>query len=246
MSRIKNFSRNLATSYLQLGVNVVYSLVSVPLILHWLPKAEFGLWMLLTQLMSYIVLVDLGINSAVARFLVDHKDRRAEGGYGSLVKTSALVSAAQGLIVLAVVMLGSPLLAAMMKVPAEYRATFIALMRIQGVITAFTFCTNPLGIMLNAHQRMDVVSWQGMFNLVASLGLLWLFLLKGCGIYSFVYASAITTVVAPGYLFWHCRRLGFLPRAGEWGKASWHQFKEVFLYGKNVFLMNIGVTVNHR
>ena len=44
MSRLKNFSRNVATSYLQLGVNVVYSLLSVPLILHWLPKAEFGLW----------------------------------------------------------------------------------------------------------------------------------------------------------------------------------------------------------
>ena len=42
MSRLKNFSRNLATSYLQLGVNVVCSLVSMPLILHWLPTAEFG------------------------------------------------------------------------------------------------------------------------------------------------------------------------------------------------------------
>jgi membrane protein required for beta-lactamase induction len=49
MSRLKNFSRNVAASYLQLGVNVVYSLVSVPLILHWLPKAEFGLWSLFVR-----------------------------------------------------------------------------------------------------------------------------------------------------------------------------------------------------
>jgi hypothetical protein len=42
----ENFSRNVATSYLQLDVNVVYSLVSIPLILHWLPKAEFGMWLL--------------------------------------------------------------------------------------------------------------------------------------------------------------------------------------------------------
>jgi len=68
MSRLKNFSRNVTTSYLQLGVNVIYSLVSVPLILHWLSKSEFGLWMLLVQLMSYIALVDLGMNSALARF----------------------------------------------------------------------------------------------------------------------------------------------------------------------------------
>jgi O-antigen/teichoic acid export membrane protein len=240
MSRLKNFSRNLATSYLQLGVNVVYSLVSIPLILHWLPKAEFGLWALLIQLMSYITLVDLGINSAIARFLVDHKDRRDTGEYGALVKTSALVSAVQGLIVLAIVTLGSPLLAGLMKIPAEYSDTFIALMRIQGVIAAFTFCMNPLGIMLNAHQRMDLVARQGILNLTISLALLWLFLRQGCGIYSFVYAGAICAVISPCQLFWHCRRLDFIPRAGEWGKLSWLQFKEVFFYGKDVFLMNVG------
>src|ERR1700738_3816073 len=101
MSRLKNFFRNLTASCVQQGVVVVYSLVSVPLFLRWLPKAEFGLWSLLVQLMSYVVLVDLGMNSALARFLVDHKDRRDEGGYGSLVKTSAVVSVVQGLIVLA-------------------------------------------------------------------------------------------------------------------------------------------------
>ena len=243
MSRLKNFSRNLATSYLQLGVSVIYSLVSVPLILHWLPKAEFGLWALLVQLMSYITLVDLGINQAIARFLVDHKDQRASGEYGSLVRTSALVSAAQGLIVLTVVTLGSPLLAAMMKIPLEYQATFVSLMRIQGVIAAFNFCMNPLAITLNAHQRADIVSRQSMLNMMAGLGLLVLFLLQGCGIYAFVYANAITALILPGHLFWHCRRLGFIPRAGEWGNVSWRQFKEVFQYGKDVFFMNLGTQI---
>ena len=134
----------------------------------------------------------------------------------------------------------SPLLASLMKIPAEYQATFIALMRIQGMIAAFTFCLNPLAIMLNAHQRNDIVSRQSIYNMVLSLGLLVLFLEKGCGIYAFVYAGAITAVVTPGQLFWHCRRLGFVPRAGEWGQVSWPQFKEVFLYGKDVFLMNLG------
>ena len=241
MSRLKNFSRNLATSYLQLGVNVVYSLVSVPLILHWLPRAEFGLWAVLVQLMTYFFLVDLGVNQAIARFLVDHKDRRGEGEYGALIRISALVSAIQGLVVLTLVTLGSPLLARLMKVPAEYQATFISLLRMQGVIAAFTFCMNPLQIMLNAHQRMDLVARQTIYNLVAQLGLMLLFLTRGCGIYAFIYAGAITAVITPGQLFWHCRRLGFVPRAGEWGQMSWPQFKEVFLYGKDVFLMNVGI-----
>jgi len=191
-------------------------------------------------LMSYISLVDLGINQAIARFLVDHKDRRSEGKYGALIKTSALVSAVQGLIVLGVVMAGSPLLAGLMKIPAEYQATFVVLMRIQGVIAAFNFCMNPLAIMLNAHQRSDLVSRQSIYSMALQLGLLVLFLVKGCGIYAFVYAGAIMSVVMPSQMFWHCRRLGFWPSAGEWGKISWPQFKEVCLYGKDVFLMGVG------
>ncbi len=240
MSRLKNFSRNLAASYLQFGVSSVYALVSIPLILHWLPKPEFGLWALLGQWMGYIALVDLGINSAIARFLVDHKDQRETGHYGALVKTSALVSVAQGLIVLAVVTVGSPLLASLMNIPAEYHSLFVTLMRLQGVIAAFNFCTNPLSIMLNAHQRMDVVTVQGMWVLVAGLALLVLFLISGCGIYAFIYSSAITSLAGPAYLFWNCRRLGFIPRRGEWGKTSWHLFNEVFLYGKDVFLIGLG------
>jgi O-antigen/teichoic acid export membrane protein len=240
MSRFKNFSRNLSASYLQLFVNVAYSLVSVPLILHWLSQAEFGLWAVLTQIMSYSLLVDLGINQAVSRFLVDHKDQRGDGVYGSLLKTSALVSVLQGLAILVIAMVASPLLATLMKVPPQYEATFITLLRIQGMITAFTFVTNPLGIMLFAHQRIDIVNRQNMGSLMVSLGLVVLFLFRGLGIYSFVYANAITALLCPFYLFWHCRRLELIPHAGEWGSISWEKFKEVFLYGKDVFLMNVG------
>jgi len=241
MSRLRNFSRNLATSYLQLGVNIIYSLVSIPLILHWLPKAEFGLWAVLVQLMGYLSLLDLGMTGAVARLLVDHKDERANGNYGSLVKTAIFVSFAQGLIILAIVSLGSPLLASLMKIPAEHAHTFILLMQLQGLIVAFNFSFRPLGMMLYAHQRTDIQSFNDMFNLSAQLGLLVLFLSNGCGIYSFIYANVFTTLISPLYMYWNCRRLGFLPRSGEWGNVSWKIFAEVFNYGKDIFIMGLGV-----
>ncbi len=241
MSRLKNFSRNLVTSYLQLGVNVVYSLVSIPLILHWLPKAEFGLWALLVQLMGYVSLIDLGMTSALARLLVDYKDKRSDGGYGSFVKTAFLVSLIQGLIIIAVVALASPLLASLMKIPPEYTATFVFLMRLQGVIAAFNYFIRPLGLMLYAHQRMDLQAYNEIVILMASLGLLILFLASGCGIFSFIYANAISALISPCNLSWQCYRLRILPVAAEWGAASWKVFKEVFSYGKDIFLFNLGL-----
>lgn len=240
MSRVKNFTRNLVTSYLQLGVNVVYSLVSIPLILHWLPKAEFGLWAMLVQLMGYLGLVDLGMTSAVARLLVDHKDDRTNGNYGSLLKAAFLVCAVQAVLILLIVAIAAPGLASLMNIPPEHESVFISLMRMQGVITAFTFLLRPLNLMLYAHQRMDLQTYNEMFNLVASLGLLVFFLTKGCGIFSFIYGNAITAMIGPIYLFWNCRRLGLLPHVGEWGATSGKLFKEVFSYGSHIFLFNLG------
>jgi len=240
MSRLKNFSRNIATSYLQLGVNAIYSLVSVPLILHWLPKAEFGLWAVLVQMLAYVSIIDLGMTSAVARLLVDHKDDRHNGNYGSLVKTAFGVSLTQGLIILVAVALGAPLLANLMRIPPEHQDTFISLLRIQGCFTAFTFSLRPLGLMLYAHQRMDLQSYSEMLTLAVLLGLLVCFLNRGYGIYSFIYANGCTLLVGPIFLFWNCWRIGVLPKAGEWGHASWKMFREVFNYGKDVFLLNLG------
>lgn len=241
MSRLKNFSRNLAASYLQMGVNALYSLVSVPIILHWLSKAEFGIWALLVQFTTYMWLLDMGINQAIARLLIDHKDCRENGEYGSLIKASALVSAIQGMTILAAVFLGSSWLAEIMKIPAEYRATFVSLMRYQGLITTLVFCLNPFVIMLSAHQRMDIQAWQFIGGMMVSLTLLVFFLARGCGIYSFVYANGINVLLLPAYYLWICRRLGFIPRGGEWGKVSWQRFKGVFDYGKEIFKMNVGV-----
>jgi O-antigen/teichoic acid export membrane protein len=240
MSRLKNFSRNLATSYLQLGVNVVYSLVSIPLILLWLPKAEFGLWVVLVQLMGYVSIIDLGMTGAVARLLVDHKDERGNGKYGSLVKTAFLVSLTQGVIILLAVMLGAPVLADLMKIPPEHHATFVTLMRVQGLFTAFSFSLRPLGLMLYAHQRMDIQAYSDMLNLGVQLGLLLLFLKTGCGIYSFIYANGCALLLGPLLLFWNCRHLKLLPQTNEWGRASGNIFKSVFTYGKDVFLMGLG------
>jgi hypothetical protein len=244
MSRLKNFSRNLAASYLQLGVNVIYTLVAVRLVWNWLPlpEAQLGIWALLGQMIAYITLVDLGMTAALSRLLVDHKDDRANGDYGAMIKTAFMVSAVQGVCIVAITSLAAPLLGALMqhKIPAGQMGLFVTLMRTQGIITAFGFSFRPLSLMLYAHQRTDLQSISDVLNMVVSLGWLVLFLMKGCGIYSYVYANALTVPVGPLFLFWNCWRLGFLPKAGEPGRASWKLFTGMFDYAKDIFLLNLG------
>ena len=102
MSRLKKFTHSLVSGYVSVGANIFYTLASVPLALHYLGKPEFGLWALVAQISGYIALIDFGMANSVSRFLIDHKDDRRDGAYGSVIKTSVLVGLVQGgLIILA-------------------------------------------------------------------------------------------------------------------------------------------------
>src|SRR5258706_16375875 len=99
MSRFRNAARSLTSGYLAMGGSVVYALASVPLALHFLSKEEFGLWAVAAQVAGYLVLIELGVSGAASRILIDHKDKPERGEYGSVIKTSCLVLAIQGLLI---------------------------------------------------------------------------------------------------------------------------------------------------
>jgi O-antigen/teichoic acid export membrane protein len=67
MSRLKKFIHSLLSGYVAPGANIFYTLASVPPVLHYLGKLEFGLWALVTQVGGYIALIDLGMGGCRCR-----------------------------------------------------------------------------------------------------------------------------------------------------------------------------------
>src|SRR5436853_720001 len=139
MSRFKRFTHSLASGYLLLGANIVYTLAQVPLALHYLSKEEFGLWALALQVSGYLQFIDLGMASSITRFLVDHKDHVEDGAYGSIIKTGLLVLAAQGAIVIAGGALVGFLSPGLFAVPAAHHRAFQILVAGQCAILGVVF-----------------------------------------------------------------------------------------------------------
>src|SRR5208282_1117622 len=99
MSRFKRFAHSLVSGYMQLGVNSLFTLASVPLALHYLDKEEFGLWALTSQIAGYIALIDLGLTAAASRILIDYKDHQKHGEYGGVIQTGAWVGLSQAALI---------------------------------------------------------------------------------------------------------------------------------------------------
>jgi hypothetical protein len=217
MSRLKKFTHSLLSAYVVLGANIFYTLASVPLVFHYVGKLEFGLWALVKQVGGYIALIDLGMGGSVSRILIDHKDDRRNGAYGSVIKTRVLVGMAQGvLIVLAGVILSVPA-GSLLHIPVDLQQEFLWLMIGQTVLLGILFAGRifVFGYLLLAHQQPSVSNYAGAALFFVNLAGMWAGLAVGWGIYSFLIGQPVMTPGSMAVNAGCCAWLGLLPKADE-------------------------------
>lgn len=241
MSRLKRFARSLLSGYVMLGANTLYTLASVPLALHYLSRPEFGLWALTMQLAGYIGLIDAGMSGSISRILIDYKDHRADGNYGSTIKTGALVGVVQGGLVVAVGLVIALLAGSWLRVPAELQASFFWLLLGQSGVLGIAFAGRVFSHLLMAHQRVDVTNHGQSVLFGLGLLLMWAGFAAGWGVFSFLASQAVMGLGGALVNAWGCLQLKLLPRGREWGTVTWEKFKELFAFGRDMFLYSIGM-----
>lgn len=240
MSRSKRFVTGLLSSYAAIGVNILYTLASVPLALHYLDKEEFGLWALVTQLSGYLMLLEFGMTGSVARSLSDHKDHMEDGIYGSILRTGGRVFAIQGVLVavmgLALAWFAPPLL----DLPARLHQPFAILMAAQAILSGLRLSLGALGSPLWCHQRLDLSNLSSSLSLVGTFAVLWIGFHLGWHVYSLTVSFVVGTFLSLFSTYFSCRWLGLYPSREHRGRYDPQLFRELFHFGGGLFMMNLG------
>ncbi|MFO1477292.1 MAG: oligosaccharide flippase family protein [Verrucomicrobiota bacterium] len=242
MSRRKRFTRSLVSGYLLLGATVLYQFASVPLALHYLSdQAILGLWNVAMQISLYLQLFDLGMSGSISRILVDHKDRPGDGQYGAVIKTGGLVLAVQGLIILVVGGVLSIWVPDLYKVQPSLRHDCQWLVAGQCIAMGLLFIGRMPRFILEAHQRYDANCYVAVAMLVINLGVMWMGFHQGWGIFSMLWGYIASQVFGNVASWLLALGLKLYPPAGAWGKANRATFREMFSFGKEMFLMSVGL-----
>ena len=239
-SRTHNFFRGLGAGYLATAINIAYTAASVPLALHYLGKEQFGLWALAQQITGYLILLDLGVSSAVSRFIADRKDDVNGGGYGSLLLTGAIVFAIQGLIIAVVGLAFSFFAPALFAVPDHLSSDFTNVLIIITALAGISVALRTLGAPLWAFQRLDVSYGLGSLTLLTSFAALWGGFHLGWGIYSFAFAGIPAAILCPIITFLICWKSGFYPSSGHWSRPTLLLFRKIFSFGQDVVWVAMG------
>jgi len=243
MSRFKRFAHGMLSSYVLLAATALYSIGSVPLALHFLNKSQFGLWVVMGTLSTYLTLIDLGMTSAGCRLFVDHKSSKDRSEYGGLIKSCLAVSAVQGFLIVLIGFFLGPYLAVLLIIPTELCGDFIQLFNLQSGIIAIGCMARIFMLLLLSHQRVYLVNYAGLIGLIVNFLSQWLFFYHGFGVLSLSLGTLAAALFVIPIQFWNCIGVGVFPSAGHWGKMSWRHFRELFSLGRDLFLVSLGMQV---
>jgi O-antigen/teichoic acid export membrane protein len=240
MSRSKRFITNLVSSYTSIAINILYTVVSIPLALHYLNKEEFGLWALVSQMAGYLMLLEFGMSGSVARSLSDHKDEIENGVYGSILKTGARVFMIQGAAIVALGLALAWFAPSMMNLPEHLHRPFILLMSAQALLNGVKLSVGSLASPLWSHQRLDISNLAGSSSMIVTFAVLWIGFHLGWHIYSLTVATAVGFCVSTAMIWISCRRLGLYAPKAYRGRFDPVLFKQLFHFGGDLFLLNLG------
>jgi O-antigen/teichoic acid export membrane protein len=206
--------------------------------LRYLADAEFGLWVLVMQVVAFVALVDFGITGATARILIDYKDQAEE--FGSLLRTTIIVNLAQAALALVVGSIAALLLGSVLNVPANLQTSFKYLLLWQSVLAAISFAVRIFGQALIAHQRTDVANYVQIGAFVINFAVLWVSFQFGAGIYSVVVGQAAAFIATTCAYAVACSKLRLLPRIKRWAPLDRAKLRELLSLGSDVFVFALG------
>jgi len=243
VTRINLYIRNLGSAYLLLVITIAYSLGTVPLAFAYLGKSIFGLWALTVQIGLVLNLADGGMAGALMRILIDYKDEKQNPDYRKTLYTVWLTFIVIAVVLFLAVISTKTLIMEILKIPPDLQSVFPSFLCGYVAIFSITLAARPLGLILAAHQRNDLVNFGGMIGLVLSFIALWLGFHWGFGIWAFLGAQAIAFFPIFFLNFWQASRLGYLPTFHLSDCLCLDRLKEVAAYGWQRIVASLGYTL---
>ncbi len=229
--------KNVGSSWISLGVNILVGVFLSPFILHRLGDTAFGIWVLIFSVTGYYGLFDLGIRSSVIRYVSTYTATNDTQGLAKLINTSLATYTAIGAVAMTLTLVASAFVGRLFRIPPEFLTTARWLFLMVGAAVALGFPSGVFGGILEGSQRFYYVNLTNLVSTLLRAGLIVLALTHGYGLLT----VAFITVSLPllGSLVRAAIVGRILPVRFGWRYVDRSAFREIANYSAVSFILMI-------
>lgn len=206
MSLAQKLIRGSAVNLAEQGIKLAVVFVTTPLMVRYLGREDYGLWIVGLAIIGYFRLLDLGISLSGNRFLSQAIGSGRPERYRELFFTLSYLYNRIGFAALVFTLFLSllvPLWLPKDSVITETRWIILGL----GLTTAIRFWNQIFEVVLKSHLRYDLIGIASILKALLQGGLIIYFLTKGHGLQTLLLIFVATDVLDQAILFAFSRRI---------------------------------------
>lgn len=242
MPNTKRFAFNVLMNWVAVAVGMVVPFFLTPFVVQHLGSTAYGVWILAVSTVAYLNLLDLGLRSAVIRFVskadAEKNLKDAQEAIGAALWFRLLISA--GVVVIAIAL--AFMFPHIFHVPSDLRHASQVTVLLCALGIAVTLVSGVFGAVLAAIHRFDILSWVTVIQTLARAGGVLLLLRSGRGLVALAYweftvvlLAGLATAVIALKIFPACRVRVHRPGGGI--------LKAIWSYSFTTFVMIVAVQI---
>ena len=238
--RVRHIARNVLYNWFGTIATMAVGLFLSPFIIHRLGNVAYGVWVLAIGVMAYLGLLDLGMQSAVLRFVSKGHTQNDHQGASEAISAALWVR----LQISALILVLSAGLAAVFplifKVPAELAGDARKAILLTGVKMAITMSIGVVAGVLSALNRYDLQNYLSMVQTAVRVIGVVAVLRTGHGIVAIAVCELIAVLIYNALLVWVAHRL-YPQLQILLNRPKRETLKRIWTYSSYAFLTTVAI-----
>jgi len=236
--------RNVLANWAGSVVAMVLSFFLTPLVVHYLGASAYGVWTLLVTLTAYLGLLDLGVRSAVTRYVARCHSQGDHATAIRIVSTALVLFAGMaGATLLASVGLGLAV-PRVFNIPVEYRESTVIVMALAGASAGVALVNGVFGGVIVGLQRFDLICALDVGTALLRAALVLRVIVAGGGLVELASIQLVSRIAGGLLTAWVSLR--FYPQLRLRPEWSWPHLRLIFSYGGYSFGAQLSAAVIDR
>ena len=176
-------------------VSIVVWFLLTPFVLGAVGAVAYGLWVLVTSLLSYGFLLDLGVSATLTKYVAEHVSRGEFEDARRYVATAVRLHALLGGLVFLAALVLAAVLPSVLRLDADLRRELPSLLVLMGATVGLSLAASPQTAVLRGIQRYDLANVLVVVNTLLTAAGIVVAVLAGAGLIGIVAVTVPATVL---------------------------------------------------
>ncbi|NLW30549.1 MAG: polysaccharide biosynthesis protein [Fibrobacter sp.] len=185
---------NAFSNWFLLAINVGIGVFLTPFIINNLGNGRYGIWTLVNSVIGYYGIINLGVGSAVTRYIALYTGKKDSGAINETASTTFAMFTVTAAIVTGFSLVFADTFADFFNVDESQKNEFVNTIIILGLTTGITFISNVFTAILTSREHYISVNFFGSILTLVRAMLIVIFVHNGFGITGVAFATFAVSV----------------------------------------------------